>query len=175
MIEWEKFTVHNDREIRGFFSNFRWLSNYHIADVFFEGRMYKSTEHAYHAAKCREDKDRLQFADYATSCAMAKRLGQLINIRPDWEQIKFDVMLQLTVDKYTRHPELRELLLVTGSRYLEESNSWSDIYWGVDTKKGGQNRLGEILMRVRALLQPPTDPPTSVTLDRLFIKNFGEF
>lgn len=174
-IDWQSFCKHDDEQICGFFGNYRFLSNYHIADVWFEGHMYKSTEHAYHAAKCRNTSDRISFRDYGASCAFAKKLGQTIEKRPDWDAVKYDFMLQLNVDKYMRHPVLRADLLCTGDRYLEETNNWGDSYWGFDTRKGGQNRLGEILMRVRALLQPPNDPPTSVQLDRLFGKNFGEF
>lgn len=179
MIDWQRFTIHDSRRICGFFGDYRFLSNFHIADVIFDGRKYKSTEHAYHAAKCAKPEDRLPFADYAMTCAAAKRLGQQVQLREDWEQVKFEVMLQLTVDKYSRHPELKNLLLATGSRYLEETNSWGDLTWGVDAfSKKGLNRLGEILMRVRALLQPPMDPSSSALFhssNSNIVQNFGEF
>lgn len=39
-------------------------------------------------------------------------------------------------------------LLATGTRYLEETNTWGDTYWGVCEGKG-LNMLGKTLMQVR--------------------------
>jgi predicted NAD-dependent protein-ADP-ribosyltransferase YbiA (DUF1768 family) len=38
--------------------------------------------------------------------------------------------------------------LDTGKRFLMEGNYWKDTYWGV-CNGDGDNRLGEMLMRVR--------------------------
>lgn len=176
-IDWQSFCKHDHKQICGFFGDYRWCSNYHIATVHFEGVDYKSTEHAYHAAKCVDPEQKVEFRNYNMTCGQSKAFGRIVKLRPDWEQVKFDVMLQLTVDKYTRHPRLRELLLATGNRYIEETNNWGDLTWGVDARTGkGENRLGEILMRVRALLQPPSNPTTPMLFRGLVATtNFGEF
>ncbi len=63
-------------------------------------------------------------------------------------------MLYCVLDKFTRNPQLREMLLATGDKYLEETNHWGDKYWGVDYKTGvGFNKLGVILMDVRDRLK----------------------
>lgn len=107
---------------------------------------YPSTEHAYQAAKV-EPHDRLPF----TTCTAkeVKRLGGnvLLN-KEEWENIKYNIMLQLVTQKFATHKKLREKLLATGNAYLEELNHWRDIYWGV-FEGNGQNKLGEILMIVR--------------------------
>ena len=69
-------------------------------------------------------------------------------MRTDWEQIKVGVMKDLVLQKFTKHKELKEKLLATGDAYLEETNTWNDIFWGV-CKGKGQNHLGKILMEVR--------------------------
>lgn len=61
-------------------------------------------------------------------------------------------MTQIVRDKFTRNPNLRRALLATGCRRLEEGNDWGDREWG--TVEGvGQNRLGLILMQIRAELR----------------------
>ena len=50
------------------------------------------------------------------------------------------------------HDELRELLLGTGEEELAEAAP-TDFYWGVGRDGTGQNRLGHLLMRIRAKLR----------------------
>ena len=57
------------------------------------------------------------------------------------------------VYKFYRNLDIREKLLATGDKYLEEKNFWNDVFWGVDYKKGGENKLGKILMKVRECLR----------------------
>jgi predicted NAD-dependent protein-ADP-ribosyltransferase YbiA (DUF1768 family) len=51
--------------------------------------------------------------------------------------------------KFTHNAELRSALIATGDAYLEEGNDWGDRVWGV-YQGVGENRLGRILMKVRA-------------------------
>lgn len=138
--------------IRGFFNDFRWLSNYWITPVSFEGLIYPNVEAAYQAAKTLDPALRLQFSalegEIMSVGKAARLLGRRIQLRADWEAIKNDVMLKLTRDKFTRNPALGELLVLTGDAYLEETNNWGDVYWGV-CKDKGQNHLGRTLMQVR--------------------------
>ena len=71
------------------------------------------------------------------TCGQAKHAGQRLVLRPDWEQIKQAVMLNLQRQKYS-YPELRTLLLATGDSELIEGNTWGDTYWGV-CRGVGQN------------------------------------
>ena len=48
-----------DRPITDFRSAYRWLSNFHLAEVHFEGHAYPSSEHAYQAAKADDGTSRL--------------------------------------------------------------------------------------------------------------------
>ena len=108
---------------------------------------YRSAEHAYQASKSRDLTIRNRVRD-ATNPAQAKRLGRRVALRPDWEQVKERVMLAVVRAKFS-DPRLAELLLDTGERELIEGNSWGDVEWGVCEGRGGQNKLGKILMVVR--------------------------
>lgn len=134
-------------EIKGFFGRYRWLSNFWITPVQYEEQKYVSVEHAYQAAKSLNMLDRNYIAGL-NSPKEAKAEGYKLNARPDWEDIKLDIMYQLVKDKFTRSSHLREWLKATGDTYLEETNTWGDTFWGV-CDGIGENHLGKILMRVR--------------------------
>ena len=124
----------------------RWLSNFAPVNVKFEGVTYRSTEHAYQAAKTLDLLEREQIHACATP-GKAKRLSRTLTLRSDWESVKARVMLDLTRQKY-RKPEYRRKLLQTGDYQIVEGNTWGDTYWGVCRGKG-ENRLGKIIMQVR--------------------------
>lgn len=144
------YVVHDENNVKGFFGKYRFLSNFHLAEVYFEGLKYPSTEHAYQAAKSLDENIRKEFLEL--TCAKAKNKGQEILMREDWDIIKYDVMFSVVYDKFFRHKDLRQLLLETGDKYLEETNHWNDTYWGVCNGKG-QNNLGKILMQVRTIIK----------------------
>lgn len=147
---YDKYLQHDDRVIKGFFEKYRFLSNYDASPVFFEGLLYPCVENAYQAAKCYMEHDRKRFL--TISPAEAKKLGNAIPLRDDWEQVKYDIMLALVFEKFWRHPDKRRALLETGNRYLEETNHWNDRTWGV-CNGVGTNWLGDILMKVRAVFK----------------------
>lgn len=55
-------------------------------------------------------------------------------------------------EKFTQNTELADKLLATGDAYLEEGNTWGDRIWGT-VNGSGANRLGVILMQIRAELK----------------------
>ncbi len=132
--------------IEGFFGEYRFLSNFHMAPITWEGVTYPSTEHAYQAAKSLNVQERKRIAALETP-KEARRAGQNVKLRPDWDRVKLHIMTELTRLKF-QHSDLRERLLATGDAYLEETNWWRDRYWGV-CEGSGQNQLGKLLMRVR--------------------------
>lgn len=143
-----------DTAILGFFKEHQFLSNFEEHEIEFEGLKYGSVEAAFQAAKCPLEENRLQFTKL--SPAHAKRKGRTVELRKDWEKVKDDIMYRLCYHKFTNHPDLKEKLLATGDKYLEETNWWKDTYWGVYKKgdeKKGQNKLGHILMKIRSQLK----------------------
>jgi ribA/ribD-fused uncharacterized protein len=141
-----KVSFYDDKNIKGFFGMYRFLSNFHEAPILYEGDVYPSTEAAYQAAKTFIMSEREMFFNIAPS--KAKRLGQQLTMRGDWEDIKTNVMYEVCLFKFSHHNDLRKELLATSDRYLEEANWWGDKFWG--TCEGeGRNELGVILMMIR--------------------------
>lgn len=146
---WKKRTegwVHDDKNIKGFFGEYRWLSNFHECPVMFQGIMYPSSENAYMASKTIDLELRKQFE--TCSPKEAKALGKQIPLREDFHEIRLHNMYIIVLDKFSRNEDLKQKLLATGDRYLEETNWWNDVYWGV-CKGEGYNYLGYILEDVR--------------------------
>ena len=133
--------------IRMFKGEFDFLSNFYIEpdNTHVEGE--------YQAAKCLIPLDGFKFINLTP--AKAKALGRKIPLRPDWEDVKLEVMYELCLAKFTDHRDLATKLDATGNEELIEGNYWCDWFWGV-TQNGygvGQNHLGKILMRLRSELR----------------------
>lgn len=132
----------------------RFLSNFWLAPVEFEGAVYPSVEHAYQAAKTISMEEREPFWKEFISPGKAKRLGNTLTLRGDWEDIKIDIMRGLVRSKF-QLPHLKKLLLLeTGDQELVEGNTWHDNFWGDCycsrcQNIRGQNHLGKILMEIR--------------------------
>ena len=123
------------------------LGNYSPCLIFMDGHAYNSLEHAYQAAKTTDETLRKAIRDQATP-AQAKKLARSLPIRPDWDEVKLDVMYTLLVEKFAQEPE-RSTLLSTGDEDIAEVNWWNDRFWGQDYEGKGENHLGKLLMRVR--------------------------
>jgi ribA/ribD-fused uncharacterized protein len=74
-----------------------------------------------------------------------------VTLRPDWEDVKVDIMRKALEAKFTQIPELTKLLKDTGSRELIEASP-KDSYWGYGRDKKGQNMLGKLLMEIRSII-----------------------
>ena len=135
--------------INNFDGKYAFLSNFYPATVFYESRKYPSAEHAFQAAKTWKHEEIIKIQNAPTP-GKAKRLGRKCTLRPDWEEVKDDVMYKIVKDKFVRNPDLSSALIRTGEEKLIEGNNWGDHYWGVDGH--GKNRLGQILMRIRSEL-----------------------
>jgi ribA/ribD-fused uncharacterized protein len=137
------------RDEYGCFSNF---SPYGIE---LDGRYWPTVEHYFQAQKFIDKAHRERIATARTP-KDAKTLGwdRNLPIRPDWDEIKDEVMLRAVRKKFATHERIRAILLATGDESLVEKAP-SDFYWGCGADGSGKNRLGEILMQVRAELRAP--------------------
>lgn len=152
-IEWQTYTKHTETEIRGFFGEYRFLSNYHLCPIWFEGLLYPSTENAYQAAKVALT-DRPEFLKMTPPESKRAWKGKSIYTPERWDAIKDNIMYRILVEKFGYNEQLGQLLKNTGGRYLEETNSWGDAYWGFDVNtQSGQNVLGTMLMQIRKILK----------------------
>ena len=137
--------------ITSFRGEFRFLSNFHPSPIQLEDGIYANVEAAFQASKTLNPEERAEIRNQS-SPTMAKRKGRKVTLRSDWEQVKLGIMHELIRQKFTRHPELKENLLATGSEDLIEGNNWNDRFWGV-CKGQGLNHLGKIIMAVREELR----------------------
>lgn len=147
--------------ILGFDGPTRFLSNFALSPVTAYGITFPTVEHAFAAAKIdpadpRRDRtaalEEMRQIAVAPGPNAAKRMGRRTLMRPDWDQVKAEMITELVRRKFA-DPDLRARLLATGDAELFELNTWGDRIWGVVEENGvmhGRNWLGEILMLVRA-------------------------
>lgn len=138
------------KAIAEFQGEHRWLSNFWMCNVEFEGETYTSSESAYQAAKCKNPADRQKFRILGPGAA--KRLGKTVELRKDWDAVKITVMRKIVYAKFSQNAVIKQKLLETGDRQLIEGNAWHDRFWGVCGGEG-RNELGKILMSVREELR----------------------
>lgn len=143
------------RKISKFENQYANLSNFADSMICYEYVFYPTVEHYFQAMKTTDLKQRQWIANAPTP-GEAKRRGRSVELRPDWEDIKEEVMLEGLRLKF-KIPAMRETLLSTQSAELVEGNWWHDNTWGdcsCDACKDieGKNMLGKLLMKVRAEL-----------------------
>jgi hypothetical protein len=157
--QWKEYSVHDSMNICGFFGNYRFLSNFHVASVVFEGVTYPSSEAAYQASKLKIS-HRTPY--YNCSPKDSKKMirkdikdpEKALYSADEFDLRKYDIMKRIVFDKFYRHEHLKEMLLDTGTKYLSEFNNWEDVYWGYDVNLAqGENNLGHILMNIRSILK----------------------
>lgn len=137
--------------INSFTDEYRFLSNFYMTPVVYDGSFYPSSEHAYQAAKTLDLVQREQVQNVSTA-GQSKRLGRKVTMRPDWDKVKLEIMFQIVLNKFINNDKIRKELLNTGYSILEEGNTRGDTYWGVCNGEG-KNFLGQILMEVRAIIR----------------------
>lgn len=114
----------------------------------------RSSEHIFQAAKAAHVESWL-WVMAAEDGYEAKGRGRSIELRPDWELVKYGEMVVAVRAKLDQCPEARRVLLATGDRRIEEGNWWGDRVWGVYPPGSGEgeNWLGAVLMAERARWQ----------------------
>ena len=86
---------------------------------------------------------------------MSKKFGKTLILRPDWEQLKEQVMLYALRWKMFPNERLTRFghQLIDDQQKIIELNYWHDNYWGSCTcnrcGNKGKNRLGKLLMTLR--------------------------
>lgn len=143
--------------ITSFRGDYHFLSNFYPSSIRWEDDEYRTIEHAFQAAKTFNPEERLRLRE-TPSPLVVKRLGRKVTLRPDWEQVKLDIMADLLRQKFTRYSDLGALLLATGDAEIIEGNTWDDRFYGAvwdETEQRwiGENHLGKILMRIREELR----------------------
>ncbi len=136
----------------GCFSNFsphpfeldgaRWPTSEH----YFQAQKFAST---HYAAEIRQARTPMRAAELGRD--------RRYPLRPDWDAVKDDIMRRAVLRKFETHAAIRAILLGTGDEELVEQTT-NDYYWGCGTEGTGQNKLGQILVEVRAILRERGEP-----------------
>jgi len=110
---------------------------------------WSTVEHYFQAQKFagtpHEDAVRL-----AKTPHIAKMMGNDRSrpLRPDWLNVKDDIMRLAVLRKFEAHEDIRKVLLSTGDATIIEDSPY-DYYWGCGANRSGRNMLGLILMETR--------------------------
>ena len=138
--------------INDFRGKYFFLSNFFESPVTYKGITYRNNEAAFQAQKVSKEDEQKIFSNLNPS--EAKKKGRHVTLRKDvdWDSVKTTYMYEICLAKFSQNKELKNKLLATGDKHLEEGNTWGDRIWG--TVNGvGENRLGKILMKVREELR----------------------
>lgn len=127
-------------------TKYRFLSNFYMHPVMYEGILYPSSEHAYQAAKTLDPVLRKVIANMRTP-GETKKAGRRLALRDNWDNIKNGIMLDIVRIKF-QDKILANRLVATFPAELIEGNTWGDVWFGV-CNGIGHNHLGKILMLVR--------------------------
>ena len=134
------------------------LSNFSPSKIEVMGLTFHHVEGAFQAMKTFNFRHREDIARLKEPIS-AKGFGQTVRLRPDWEQIKYEVMVLLLRLKF-RDLVLRRLLLQTEDAELIEDTTnrrrHQDRIWGAvwdGARWQGQNLLGRALMELRTEMQ----------------------
>lgn len=141
--------------------DYGWLSNFSPHGIEVDGKWWPTVEHYFQAPKfTTTDPEYAESIRSVRKPRDAKRLGNNRGrpLRRDWEHIKDAVMRLAVRRKFETHMVLRRKLLDTGDERLIERTT-HDRYWGSGSDGRGSNKLGVILMEVRAALRELPIPP----------------
>ena len=143
-----KFYKVNDEY--GFMSNF---APYSFSDG---SKIWPTSEHYFQAQKflVPEIQEKIRQIVSPMDAAIEGRNRQN-PLRPDWEEVKDEVMLQALRMKFSQNPEIAKELLATGDAILIE-HTRNDDYWADGGDGSGKNKLGLLLMQVREELKNST-------------------
>jgi|SRR3989344_6148102 len=125
------------------------FSNFSSFAVEWKGVLWMTSEHAYQAAHFT-DEAMIEKIKNARSAHDSKKLVEANQgkKRPDWKDIKLQVMEEIVRAKLSQHAYIQKKLLQTGSREIIE-DSPKDAFWGWGPNKDGNNHLGKIWMKLR--------------------------
>jgi ribA/ribD-fused uncharacterized protein len=123
------------------------FSNFYPRSVLYNGKRYKTKEHAFQCQKATNQKD-FDFIFNAVTPYQAKKRSRTIKIKGNWKESRRWIMHDIVLAFFTEWSDLRKILLDSGDQELIEGNEYHDKYWGV-CDGVGENWLGKILMLTR--------------------------
>ncbi|KZV77007.1 hypothetical protein PENSPDRAFT_679673 [Peniophora sp. CONT] len=131
--------------------------------IFHDGRWYENAYFLYQARKflpaypaIADEISQCKYDEHSVSLwgrvQKYKRLGYM---RPDWEEIRTDVLQDVLRLKFGRSHELREILKTIEEPYIVAVMP-SNNQWGTGSDGRGENELGKALTKLRNTLRDNT-------------------
>ena len=113
--------------------------------------VFPTLESAYNAHKKLTDPAYVQKQLKTSNPYYSRQLSKSIPFNPDWSSNKYTVMRTLYTLKLEQHSDFKKNLMYSllSPIYF---NSKYDVYWGIGAFGVGQNKLGEMLMKLRETL-----------------------
>ena len=118
-----------DTIIESFTGENAFMSSSYVAPIRIGYITYVCVESAYQAFRIEDTSLRGMFAHMHAK--EAKAVGRLVQPRDDWDNVKHEILYQLTLEKFKQNNALAMKLLQTGDTEIREEN------------------LGHILMSIR--------------------------
>lgn len=134
------------------------FSNFAAFPIEMDGRTWPTSEHYFQAQKFAGTEHE-ELIRTTLSPMTAAKIGRDRKrpLRTDWDNVKDGIMHTAVRAKFDQHPRLAAMLVETGDADIVEHTE-NDAYWGDGGDGKGLNRLGQILMQVRAeILQARQD------------------
>jgi len=128
------------------------LSNFYQSHLYLDDHVWQTVEHYYMAQKTLDPNEQTKIRN-APTAATAKAMGRRVKLRPNWDNIKFDIMFKACYAKFSQNRDLKQLLLDTGERPLHEDTKKDNIWGGGPNNPNGQDLLGKVLVKVRNTLR----------------------
>lgn len=118
-------------------------------------QIYPSFDHALYASKLLDLNKKKELAAIDSILEVKRFVSKEQKnfpggINENWKNDCLVIAEYLLRDKFIRNKDLKEKLINTGDKPLEFYNDYNDLFWGLDKeKKGGQNKLGSLLEKIR--------------------------
>ena len=125
---------------------YNWFSNMEIDTITIDGITYPAVENYYQGMKSGHPKILKLFSEMTPS--KAKFNGRHLDLREDWEQVKFEVMEKALRIKFAPGTIWYARLEMEEGEIVEWNN-WGDKIWCKTLNGIGENHLGKILMKIR--------------------------
>lgn len=138
-----------------YFRNEYWfLSNMYPCKIRVNGLEFKCAEACFQSFKTTDLELRKKF-QYLNGFE-AKKLGKKIKLRPDWNDIRLEVMRRVVRAKFRQNLDLAiKLFAIPDNIEIIEDNTWNDTFWG-RCNGVGKNNLGQIITSERMYLEIET-------------------
>ena len=130
------------------------FSNFSAHPFTLDNQRWRTSEHYFQAMKFYPHWEHIIAIREMPSPMQAAKAGRsrARPLRPDWEDVKDNIMRRAVLAKFEAHPKIARILLETGDEDLIE-NTTKDHYWGCGSTGTGKNMLGIILMETRTILR----------------------